>query len=188
MFSLAELDLLMVEIVLKGYGTTGKTAEEHMKDAVIHSTNYWYAVNTASDYKSKITAVGGVAALYPTKPTDLVISNWGDTIKAKFVAAATIDDKMEILMQQKYIHLNLMQPYELWTELRRTGHPKLEPFTWHATVWTPFPERVHYPSSEQQNNPTNYAKVSAANNITTKIFWVPADRNATLYWSDYNYK
>ncbi|MEO5999916.1 MAG: SusD/RagB family nutrient-binding outer membrane lipoprotein [Chitinophagaceae bacterium] len=159
-----------------------------MKDAVIHSTNYWYAINSGSDYKSKITAVGGVAALYPTKPTDLVISNWGDTIKTSFAAAATIDDKMEILMQQKYIHLNLMQPYELWTELRRTGHPKLEIFRWHGTVWSPFPERVHYPSSEQQNNPTNYAKASAANNVTTKIFWVPSDRNATLYWSDYNYK
>ena len=187
MFSLAELDLLMAEIALKGLGTTGKTAEEHMKDAVIHSTSYWYAVNSGSDYKSKITAAG-VAALYPAKPSDAVISNWGDTIKAKFVAAATTDDKMEILMQQKYIHLNLMQPYELWSELRRTGHPKLEPFTWHGEVWKPFPERVHYPSSEQQNNPTNYAKVSAANNTTTKIFWVPADRNTTLYWNDYNYK
>jgi hypothetical protein len=187
MFSLAELDLLKAEIVLKGYASTGKNAEDHMKDAVIHSTNYWYNLNAVSDYKTKITAAG-VTALYPTKPTDAAIASWGDTIKSKFVAAATIDDKMEILMQQKFIHLNLMQPYELWTELRRTGHPKLEPFTWHGAVWTPFPERVHYPSSEQTNNPTNYSKVSAANNTTTKIFWVPADRNTSLYWSDYNYK
>ncbi len=81
MFSLAELDLLMAEIELKGLATTGEKAEDHMKDAVIHSTNYWYALNAASDYKSKITAVGGVAALYPTKPTDAIIARWGDVHK-----------------------------------------------------------------------------------------------------------
>ena len=91
-------------------------------------------------------------------------------------------------MQQKFIHLNLTLPYECWTELRRTGHPKLEPFTWHGTVWTPFPERVRYPSAEQQNNAQNFSKVSGENNMTSKIFWVPSDRNPNLYWSDYNYK
>jgi hypothetical protein len=48
--------------------------------------------------------------------------------EAEADTAASMDDKMEILMQQKFIHLNLMLPYELWAELRRTGHPKLEPF------------------------------------------------------------
>ena len=187
MFSQAELDLLLAEIALKDYGTTGKTAEEHIKDAVVHSTNYWYNLNASSDYKAEINAAG-IDALYPSKPGDAAIAAWGDTIKTRFATAANMEDKMEILMQQKYIHLNLMQPYELWTELRRTGHPKLEPFTWHGEVWTPFPERVRYPSSEQTNNPSNFSKVAAANNTTSKIFWVPANRNTVLYWTNYNYK
>jgi hypothetical protein len=188
MFSLAELDLLLAEVELKGLATTGKTAGDHIGDAVIHSTNYWYQINQNSSYKDDADAGGAAAPLYPTKPADNVIADWADTVKVKFVAAGTVDDKMEVLMQQKFIHLNLMLPYELWSELRRTGHPKLEPFTWHGAVWTPFPERVRYPSSEQTNNATNFSKVSQENTMTTKIFWVPSDRNPNLYWSDYNYK
>lgn len=188
MFSQAELDLLLAEIELKGLATTGEAAEDHIKDAVIHSINYWYNINGNSDFKDDPDAQGAAAPLYPARPSDMVIANWGDTIKAKFMAAGSVDDKMEILMQQKFIHLNLMQPYELWTELRRTGHPKLEPFTWHGAVSKPFPERVRYPSEEQRNNPTNLSKVSADNNLTSKIFWVPADRNANPYWDNYNYQ
>lgn len=188
MSSLAEQDLLLAEIELKGLATTGEAAEDHIKDAVIHSINYWYNINGNSDFKDDDDAQGAAGPLYPTKPSDLVIANWGDTIKAKFMAANSTDDKMEILMQQKFIHLNLMQPYELWTELRRTGHPKLEPFTWHGTMMKPFPERVRYPSEEVTNNPTNLSKVSADNNLTSKIFWVPADRNPDPYWDNYNYE
>lgn len=188
MFSMAEVDLLLAEIELKGLASTGEPAEDHIKDAVIHSINYWYNINGNSDFKDDPDAQGAAAPLYPTKPSDVAIAAWGDTIKARFMAAGSVDDKMEILMQQKFIHLNLMEPYELWTELRRTGHPKLEPLTWHGTVMKPFPERVRYPSEETTNNPTNLSKVSADNNLTSKIFWVPADRNPDLYWDNYNYK
>ncbi|HEY9342304.1 MAG TPA: SusD/RagB family nutrient-binding outer membrane lipoprotein [Hanamia sp.] len=188
MFTLAELDLLYAEIELKGLANTGKPAEEHIKNAVIHSVNFWYNLNQMSDFKDDPDAQGAAAPLYPAKPMDNIIANWGDTIKTKFTAAVSTDDKMEILMQQKFIHLNLLQPYELWAELRRTGHPKLEPFTWHGEIMKPFPERVRYPTDEQRNNPTNLSKVSGENNLTSKIFWVPANRNPNLYWDNYNYK
>lgn len=155
---------------------------------MIHSTNFWYNLNASSNFKDDNDAYGAAAPLYPAKPPDLVIANWGDTISTKFVTAGSIDDKMEILMEQKFIHLNILHPYECWAELRRTGHPKPKPFTWHGTKMTPFPERVRYPADEQTNNPTNFSKVSAENNMTSKIFWVPSDRNPNLYWSDYNYK
>jgi len=188
MFTVAELDLLKAEIELKGLASTGEAAEDHIHDAVVNSINWWYTINQNSNFKDDADAQGAAAPLYPAKPAANVISNWGDTVKAKFVAGSTVDDKMEVLMQQKFIHLNMMLPYECWAELRRTGHPKLEPFTWHGAVWTPFPERVRYPSVEQQNNAKNFSKVSGENNMTSKIFWVPADRNPNIYWSDYNYK
>jgi len=188
MFTVAELDLLKAEIELKGLASTGEAAEDHIHDAVVNSTNWWYGINQNSNFKDDADAQGAAAPLYPAKPAANVISNWGDTVKAKFVAGSTVDDKMEVLMQQKFIHLNMMLPYECWAELRRTGHPKLEPFTWHGAVWTPFPERVRYPSVEQQNNANNFSKVSGENNMTSKIFWVPADRNPNIYWPDYNYK
>ena len=188
MFTVAEMDLLLAEIALKALGTTGKAAEEHIKDAVLHSTDFYYALNQASNFKDDGDAQGMAAPLYPTKPGPAVIAQWGDTVKNKFTAAASIDDKMEILMQQKFIHLNILHPYECWAELRRTGHPKLEPFTWQGAVFTPFPERVRYPSDETLSNGANLSKVSGENNMTSKIFWVPANRNTDLYWSNYDYE
>ncbi len=64
MFSLAELDLLMAEIALKDLGNTGKAAEEHIKDAVIHSTDFYYALNQASSFKDDPDAQGVAAPLY----------------------------------------------------------------------------------------------------------------------------
>ncbi|HVI47505.1 MAG TPA: SusD/RagB family nutrient-binding outer membrane lipoprotein [Chitinophaga sp.] len=189
MSTLAEADLLLAEIALKGLANTGKAAEEHIKDAVIHSTNYWYTINKLSNYAKNELDPSQLAMIYPNKPADAVISAWGETVKAKFITAGSLDDKMEILMQQKYIHLNLLQPYELWAELRRTRHPKLEPFTWRSNVWKPMPERVHYPSIELTNNPDNFSKVASQNNTTTPIFWVPADaKTKNPYWDNYNYQ
>lgn len=186
MFSRAELDLLLAEIALKGLGNTGKSAEEHIKDAVIHSTDFWYNLNMLSDYKDDPDSQGMSAVLYPARPDAGVIDAWAEKIKTDFVTAASTEDKMEILMQQKYIHLNLLHPYELWAELRRTGHPKLEPFTWRGQTIKVFPERVRYPTNESRDNPKNISKVSAENNLTSKIFWVPADRNTELYWNTHD--
>ncbi|RBL88503.1 SusD/RagB family nutrient-binding outer membrane lipoprotein [Chitinophaga flava] len=185
MVSQGEVDLLLAEIALKNLGNTGKVAEEHIKDEVVHSINFWYTINQLSTYERGTID----SLLYPNRPTGAVIDAWGEKIKAQFTAAATLDDKMEILMQQKYIHLNLLQPYELWAELRRTRHPKLEPFTWHSSVWKPMPERVHYPTIELTNNPDNFSKVAGENNTTSPIFWVPADKRGVLpYWDNYNYQ
>ncbi|MCW3467611.1 SusD/RagB family nutrient-binding outer membrane lipoprotein [Chitinophaga nivalis] len=185
MASLGELDLLLAEIALKGLANTGKSAEEHLKDEVRHSVNFWYTINQLSQYKRGTLD----SLLYPTKPTDAIINAWADRIKDKFAAAPAVDDKMEILMQQKFIHLNILHPYELWAELRRTRHPKLEPFTWRTSVWKPMPERVHYPTIELTNNPDNFSKVAAQNNTTTPIFWVPVNvRSKNPYWDNYNYE
>jgi hypothetical protein len=81
-------------------------------------------------------------------------------------------------MQQKYIHLNLIGVYELFAELRRTRHPKIEPIslTWNKTGValsnaTMVLERVKYPDSERTNNADEYAKVQADDNWTTPVFW-----------------
>lgn len=189
MSSLGELDLLLAEIALKGLANTGKSAEEHIKDEVTHSIAFWYTINQLSSYAKTQMTAAQTALVYPTRPTAAVVSAWSDVVKNKFTAAATLDDKMEILMQQKYLHLNLYQPYELWAELRRTHHPKLEPFTWHSSVWKPMPQRARYPAIEVTNNPDNFAKVAAENNNTSPIFWVPASiRAQSAYWNDYNYQ
>lgn len=183
MFSMAEVDLILAEISLKGLGSTGKTPSAHIVDAITHSTDFWYYINSLSTYAT------GNPIMRPAKPSGAIVSTYANLVKAKFEAAASADDKMEILMQQKYIHLNLMQPYELFTELRRTHHPKLEPMTLNGKVMKPMAERILYPAIELSTNADNFLKVRAQNNYTSPIFWVPGSVKALpYYWNNYNYQ
>ncbi|MFV0590727.1 MAG: SusD/RagB family nutrient-binding outer membrane lipoprotein [Draconibacterium sp.] len=184
MFTLGEIDLLLAEVAMKGYASTGKTAGEHMKDAVVHSTNWWYMINSLSSYGSELPADNAWKSLImPTKPAEGVISSYGDKVKTAFEAA---DDnmKMEILMQQKYIHINLLRPYLLWSELKRTRHPKLEPMTFNGKVMKPELERIRYPSSEFQNNNENYQKVIEFDNYSSKSDLIPSSLKSTSMYRD----
>ena len=183
MMTVGEMDLLKAEAVLKGFASTGKTAAQHIKDAVASSTDFWYFINAQSNYGQPT-----YPELNPVKPTDNIISSYGDIVAGKLNAAANVEDKMEIIMQQKYIHHNVFEPYELFAELRRTRHPKLEPFTFNGVVMKPTPERIKYPSSELQTNTENYNLVKNEDNFTSHIFWVPENkRNESYYRDNYDY-
>ncbi len=180
MFTLGEVDLLLAEVAAKNLASTGKSAGEHLEDAVIHSTDYWYFLNGLSDYAADYT--GAWADLIrPAKPSSAIIGSYAEKVKNAFNAKSNIGDQMEIIMQQKYIHLNLLRPIELWSELRRTRHPKLEPFTFLEKVMKPEPERLMYPSSELQNNSEAFLKVIDENNWTSPIFW---RTDASSYYRD----
>ncbi len=209
MMSLAEVDLLLAEVALKNLGNTGKTAGQHIKDAIAHSTDFWYARNEESRMAASFVdkakrfnyftgpvtfntnRFGEDSALYmhPAKPATSIVNQYADSIVNRFDTRANLEDKMEILMQQKYIHLNIMAPFELWAELRRTRHPYLEPMTFTGKVMKPFPERLRYPLSASQTNPDKYLSVQSQDNFTTPIFWVPDSKKGIMpYWNDYNYQ
>lgn len=180
MMSLGEVDLLLAEVALKGLASTGKTAQIHIEESVKHSTDFWY------NYKSSTAVdVSKYPLFAPAKPSAAIIDQYAQVIGSNFATAAGIEDKMEIIMQQKYIHLNLIGSHELWTELRRTRHPKLEPLVWPSYYPEPVKaqiERIRYPQSEQISNSDNYQKVVSQDNYTTPLFWVPADKQAESYY------
>ncbi len=209
MMSLAEVDLLLAEVALKNLGNTGKTAAQHIKEAIQHSTDFWYARNEesrmAASFRNKAISgnyfvgpltfstnrFGEDSALYmhPAKPSLGAINQYADSIVTRFNTRGNQEDQMEILMQQKYIHLNIMAPFEVWAELRRTRHPYLEPMTFTGKVMKPFPERLRYPLSASQTNPDNYLTVQSQDNFTTPIFWVPtAKRSVIPYYNNYTYE
>jgi hypothetical protein len=184
MSSLAEVDLLLAEIAEKALGNTGKTAAEHVADAVTHSVDFWYWYNARSTYNPEKEHFPNVdlSVLSPAKPAANVISTYADFIKQQYNSAP---DKMEIIMQQKYIHLNMIGVYELWTELRRTRHPKLEPVTLlNESNLKVQIERARYPGSEASVNMENYLKVQAQDNYITPVFWVK-NPSESYYRNDY---
>ncbi|HMM18437.1 Starch-binding associating with outer membrane [anaerobic digester metagenome] len=184
MTSLAEVDLLLAEVALKNFGSTGKSAADHMADAVRHSTDFWYWYNGRSTYNPEKTHFpnADISVLSPTKPSGTIINQYADFVKNEFNSAP---DKLEIIMQQKYIHLNMIGIYELWTELRRTRRPKLEPVTTLQDVKAKTQiERAHYPASEQSTNAEEYQKVQSQDNYSSPIFWVK-NPNESFFRNDY---
>ncbi|MDR0825591.1 MAG: SusD/RagB family nutrient-binding outer membrane lipoprotein [Prevotella sp.] len=184
--SQAETDLFLAEVALKNLASTGKTAGAHINDAVKHSTDYWYMVNSAPNYGGTMSDATK-AILTPPKPDASVISNYANKIQSEFEAAAGVDGKMEILMQQKYIHLNLAGAYELFAELRRTRHPKLEPITCITSSLTLINqtmmlERFTLPPTERTNNFDEYSKVMGDDKWGKPIFWVPQDKINESYY------
>jgi hypothetical protein len=95
--------------------------------------------------------------------------------------AGDIEAKMEIIMQQKYVHLNIHDPRELFTELRRTRHPKLNPIVFNPSVIIhTVVNRIPYPQSESANNFEQYSKVIDQDNFTSPIFWM--DKPAVSFY------
>jgi hypothetical protein len=185
-FSLAETDLLLAEAALKGLVPTGKSAAQHINDAVIHSTDFWYMVNSSPNYAGDMSDETK-KILTPAKPSADIVGKYAAVIQGEFETAANVEGKMEILMQQKYIHLNIMEGFECITELRRTRHPKLEPITCYGSSTkldnaTMMIERFKLPTSERTNNFDEYAKVMADDLWGQPVFWVPLDKISETYF------
>ena len=82
---------------------------------------------------------------------------------------------MAAIMTQKWLHFGIMQPSQAWTDIRRTGYPKLDyPTDGGASVIVAnIPQRVKYPNSELTNNRANYDANASniADDYYTVLFW-----------------
>jgi len=181
MMTLAEVDLLLAEVAAKNLASTGKMAGAHLADAVAHSTDFWYYVSTKS--KAKFSG-GDIKRFRPDKPAGADVQTYATYINTEYGKLGDIEAKMEMIMQQKYIHLNLFDANECWTELRRTRHPKLEPINFPPTYTNAKPqiERILYPSSEETVNSENYLAVKSESNYTSFIYWVPQAKRTESYY------
>ncbi|MDR1023352.1 MAG: SusD/RagB family nutrient-binding outer membrane lipoprotein [Prevotellaceae bacterium] len=174
----AEVELFLAEVALKGLAPVGGDAKSHLENAINASVDFWYTMNGFADgtLAAKNTPYTDLARkiLQPAKP--VTSGTYASTVAGKLTGS--VEDDMEIIMQQKYIHLNLIGVYELFAEIRRTRHPKIEPITltWDKTGVSLANakmtiERVRYPDSERTNNAAEYAKVEGEDNWTTPVFW-----------------
>lgn len=185
--SRAEVDLFLAEVNLKNLGTTQKTASEYIEDAFRHSTDFWYNIqaNIPEKWNEQTPTMfvnKNIKAARPDREPEKVMIQYATFLKKQYEEAP---DKLEIIMQQKYVHLNLMGTYELWAELRRTRRPKLEPITTRdISTAKPMVERITYHPDEPTKNAEAFKKVSDQNNYTSPIFWV-ADPGESYYHDNY---
>ena len=168
LLSLAEIHFLLAEAALNGHQLNG--------DA---KTNFVKGIEASFAY----LAIDGTASAPPAdfnaseKVAEYIEAN-KDSYLANFDKAATNEEKLEAIITQKYIALNLINTYEAWTEFRRTAYPRatgIDPVTTFVSPQSQstrpdlLPIRFLYPQNENNTNKENTPFV--ANAFGSPIFW-----------------
>jgi hypothetical protein len=82
------------------------------------------------------------------------------------------NDKIGLILTQKWLALNGTSPVEIWTDYRRSGYPQNLHFSEQSdrAKDTP-PVRLLYPQTEISSNNDNVVAVGPIDPFTSKIFW-----------------
>lgn len=179
-FTQAESDFLQAEAVLvDGLGVNGE-AEDHFNDGILHSYNYLFTdANGSPDWSSDDFYGVGVTH---TDFYDAYLEDNAGNYLVDYESASSDAERLEAIITQKYIALNMIACNETWDDFRRTGYPKIvngsssPTLSFASTQSTSsradkLPSRILYPTSEFSYNNGNVPK--GINQFTDRIFWDP---------------
>jgi hypothetical protein len=164
----AESYFLQAEGTVKGM-ISGGNAQTLFNSGITASFKYLYA-------KPDGTITGT-----PDADATSYIANNNTSYLADFSKAATTDQKIEAIVTQKYIALNMVNSDEAWNEYRRTHYPVLvntagangtQTFASTQSESTRpdrLPARIVYPASEGAYNSVNLPKNISP--FSSLIFW-----------------
>ena len=157
----AEVSFHLAEAHLNAGNLTA--AKAAYNKGIEQSTEYYYNIRKLSTNTTSPTLVPYTAAQVTTYQAAAGI-NWD--------LATTTAARQALISNQRWLHYNVIQPFENWAEVRRTDLPGLSFWSDAATPTNVAPPtRWQYPSSENVFNTKNYAAVSANDKATNKIFW-----------------
>lgn len=147
------------------------TAAEFYKRGIQLSFEQWGA-SGADTYMNNDTRKPGN---YKCPSGEYKDMNAVSTITIKWNEAATLEEKLERLMTQKWIALYPLGQ-EAWSEIRRTGYPKV----FNLQLSSPegiktIPNRMKFSNDEYRNNPSNMDAavqlLKGEDSFTTKLWW-----------------
>jgi len=165
---LAESEFLQSEANLKGLLTGDFTT--NFDAGVTASFRYLFkdVTNAVSATKNVATEVAGYKAENP------------DSYLVNIKKATTPAQRLEAIITQKWIAVNMINSEEGFNEFRRTGYPVTRANgDGYTNIASPLststradklPSRILYPTSEQSYNAGNYKSI---NPFTDLIFWDP---------------
>jgi hypothetical protein len=177
----SESYFLQSEAIMRGITTVaGLSDVSAFNSGVTQSFNYLYKL-----------ANGSFSPNYPATQaaTDFAAYQSANSTKylVNYALATTAAQKLEAIITQKYIALNMIHSHEGWNEYRRTGYPVSDgtqsPYTSFASLQSSataadkLPTRIQYPSSEFSYNSNNVpgggtaTSPAAVSVFTDKIFW-----------------
>ncbi|WP_028524615.1 SusD/RagB family nutrient-binding outer membrane lipoprotein [Runella limosa] len=157
----AEVNLIKAEYYLRT--NNDAKAQTAYETAIDQSVNFYNKIlslskNILGETNITIPATANQITAYLAK--DGV--NW--------TKAGSSANKLALIAEQKWLHYNITQPFENWSDVRRLDLPKFSFVPDNSNNQTLPPYRWTIPSNEITYNP-NYSAVKAQDNLTTKIFW-----------------
>lgn len=171
--SAAEAYFLRAEGVLRGWNMGGLSAREYYQAGVMASftalgvkgaEDYLASDATMADYKDFANPANDIAAVSDVTP------KWDESLSN--------EKKLEKIIVQKYIAI-YPDGEEAWTEMRRTGYPKIYPILVNNSNGVlkdnDIVRRMPYHEGLKANDPTGYAsavsKLGGADNAATRLWW-----------------
>lgn len=157
----AETYLYLAEAAARGL--ISDNAEELYYKGIITSTQNYY------DYYVNSTAETKVAAIAQTDVTDATLAAWVANSPYKYNASKAIEQ----IATQMWVHLGFIQPFQTWSELRRTDYPVLDDDREKGTLLNKAnaPVRLMYAATEASMNTDNYNAQSQYNDPKVRLWW-----------------
>ncbi len=184
--SYAECCFLKAEARLRGWGASGKSAEEYYYDGIRGSMAHY---GISPELTEKYISTPGIAYGTATKTVD----GNGEDISTEFMDWLQICSS--IVRQNDFLHQITMQHWlalpcqgvDAWTLLRRTQVLSFEPcFSGYEGFYKYLPYRLKYPTSEVQYNTAECEKASSqylvprgsfsGNDMYVKLWWALPNR------------
>lgn len=167
---MAESHFLRAEAELRGFIAGGlASATASFNAGITASFSYLYK----DENESIVKPVAPLVASY-------ISANSGNRL-VDMAVATNLEQRLEAIITQKYIALNMINSDEAFNEFRRTGYPvtvpggaaNLDIASNKSTITSRLdrlPTRIMYPSSEQSFNASNYRTIDFT---LDRIFWDP---------------
>ncbi|MFV0270363.1 MAG: SusD/RagB family nutrient-binding outer membrane lipoprotein [Macellibacteroides fermentans] len=159
----AEVHFLLAEAASRGM-FNGATAEALYNKGIVLSVQNYYDY-----YKNSTSTATRVPAVLARDITEANLLSWINGSSFRYNSAKAIEQ----IATQKWIHLNILQPYENWAEFRRTDYPVLLEDREGGNLLNKenTPLRLLLPSDEASMNTDNYNSQSAYNNTNVRLWW-----------------
>lgn len=161
----SEVHFILAEAGLR-WPDLGITVTDELKAGIQESIDIYYEINAGNKDKGYN---GFLPASMPDKPVQEIIELF---LAAKITEfnAANNNEKLGLIYDQRYVHFNMLKPYELWADTRRLTKELGARVKKGASNFLVM-ERTVYPLSEETNNGENFQAVRASNNYTTPVWW-----------------
>ncbi|MCC8152851.1 MAG: SusD/RagB family nutrient-binding outer membrane lipoprotein [Tannerellaceae bacterium] len=143
---------------------SGDAEEYYNKGIILSIQNYYdYYANSTAEEKYKMYTIPA------TEVTDAALTTWLASSSMKFNPAQALQQ----IATQKWLHLNYIQAYETWAEVRRSDLDILVEDREGGKLLNDeeMPVRLLLPATEASMNPDNYSAQSAYNKQNVRLWW-----------------